>query len=140
MNPTNPVDQSNFELPKPQPRGDLSPQPHAPELTGAVSPHEQAVTPSVAPHSNPMAQPASVPATDTGAHGVQTPAPNSQAVTQDDLMADDADLIEKEWVTKAKKIVDQTRNDPREQSKQMYHVKADYIKKRYNKDLKVNEG
>lgn len=56
------------------------------------------------------------------------------------LTADDADLIEKEWVLKAKAIVLQTREDPREQSKQMSGIKADYLKKRYNKDLKVSES
>lgn len=56
------------------------------------------------------------------------------------LMADDADLIEKEWVTKAKAIVMQTKDDPHQQNREMNKVKADYLKKRYNKDLKVSES
>ncbi len=56
------------------------------------------------------------------------------------LIADDADLIEKEWVLKAKAIVMRTKDDPREQNIQMNDVKADYLKKRYNKDLKVTES
>jgi hypothetical protein len=55
------------------------------------------------------------------------------------LIADDADLIEKEWVTKAKTIVMQTKDDPFTQNKEMTKVKADYVKKRYNKDLKMSE-
>lgn len=58
---------------------------------------------------------------------------------EDSATADDGDLIEKEWVLKAKAIVEQTRNDPYLQNKQMNQVKADYLKKRYNKDIKVND-
>lgn len=54
-------------------------------------------------------------------------------------IADDADLIEKEWVIKAKHIVEQTAQDPYLQNKEISKVKADYLKKRYNKDLKLAE-
>jgi hypothetical protein len=54
-------------------------------------------------------------------------------------IADDNDLIEKEWINKAKLIVAKTRDDPREQSKELFKYKADYIKKRYNKDIKVSD-
>ena len=53
--------------------------------------------------------------------------------------ADDVDLIEKVWVEKAKEIVDGTINDPYTQSRQINQIKVDYIKKRYNKDLKVED-
>ncbi len=52
--------------------------------------------------------------------------------------AEDVDLIEKEWVVKAKSIVSQTRNDPSQQSVNMNRIEADYLKKRYNKDIKVS--
>ena len=54
-------------------------------------------------------------------------------------IADDVDLIEREWVHKAKEIVEHTRGDPHAQNKEMNKVKADYLKKRYNKDLKLEE-
>lgn len=54
--------------------------------------------------------------------------------------AEDNDLIEQEWVSKAKAIVDHTRNDPYLQNKQINEFKADYIKKRYNKEIKKPEG
>ena len=50
-------------------------------------------------------------------------------------LADDSDLIEKEWVEKAKAIVASTRDDPFIQNREVGRIKADYIKKRYNKDL-----
>lgn len=61
-------------------------------------------------------------------------------VTGIPVSADDVDLIEKEWVEKAKEIVDRTQGDPYAQSKQLSQMKAEYIKKRYNRDLKVSES
>ena len=52
-------------------------------------------------------------------------------------IADDNDLIEKEWVTKAKKIIEETNEDPFKQSQEITVFKADYMKKRYNKVIKV---
>ena len=53
--------------------------------------------------------------------------------------AEDSDLIEKEWVERAKQIVAHTRHDPHEQQKALSLMKADYMKKRYNRDVKVSE-
>ena len=52
------------------------------------------------------------------------------------IAAHDVDLIEKEWVQKAKAIVAHTTGDPYTQNKEINKIKADYIKKRYNKDIK----
>jgi hypothetical protein len=52
---------------------------------------------------------------------------------------DDGDLIEKEWVNKAKAIVEATRDDPYQQSEQLTVFKADYMKKRYDKTIKVSK-
>lgn len=54
-------------------------------------------------------------------------------------IADDLDLIEKEWVEKAKAIVEQTKHDPRIQSREMNRFKADYLSRRFNKELKLEE-
>lgn len=54
-------------------------------------------------------------------------------------LAEDNDVIEQEWVDKAKEIVDKTRDDPHKQNAEMNKIKADYIKKRYDKDIKVGE-
>ncbi len=55
-------------------------------------------------------------------------------------IADDNDLIEKEWVLKAKAIVAKNREDPYAQNKEMNLYKATYVKKRFNKDIKVSEN
>ena len=54
-------------------------------------------------------------------------------------IADDSDLIEKEWVNKAKHIVEQTKEDPYNQTKELNKMKADYLQKRYAKELKLPE-
>ena len=75
---------------------------------------------------------------------VQLPTPVAQATpqtnsTQDDSghpsSAADDELIEKEWVDKAKQIVAQTKGDPHGQEKAVSRLQADYLKKRYGKDL-----
>jgi hypothetical protein len=53
--------------------------------------------------------------------------------------AKDSDLIEKEWVNKAKHIVDSTRDDPYRQSEQLTEVKVDYMKQRYGKTIKLSK-
>lgn len=57
-----------------------------------------------------------------------------------DLKADDADLIEKEWVERAKSVVSQTHDDPHRQKSEVSKVKADYIQKRFNKIIKTDEA
>jgi hypothetical protein len=53
--------------------------------------------------------------------------------------ASDEEVIEKEWVDKAKKIITQTKNDPYQQEKEVSKLQADYLKKRYGKDIKIAE-
>ncbi len=57
----------------------------------------------------------------------------------DPQIADDVDLIEKEWVEKAKDIVNKTKTDPHVQSRELNKFKAEYIKKRFNKDQLTND-
>lgn len=60
--------------------------------------------------------------------------PASQSDTP--LIADDVDVIEKEWVDKAKNIVNKTKEDPFEQEKEVSKLQVDYLAKRYNKNIK----
>ncbi len=62
------------------------------------------------------------------------------AIENSPVIADDADLIEKEWVQKAKEIVERTRLDPYQQNKEINKFKADYLKKRYNRDMLVADS
>ena len=51
--------------------------------------------------------------------------------------ADDVDLIEKEWVEKAKKVVAETKHDPYLQGQEVSKLQADYLKKRYGKTVNL---
>lgn len=65
--------------------------------------------------------------------------PHTLGTTGSPQIADDTDLIEKEWVIKAKEIIERTKHDPYQQNKQVERMKVDYMKKRYNKDVKLTE-
>ncbi len=67
--------------------------------------------------------------------------PTTTDVTDKDLpsVAEDADVIEKQWVIKAKELVDATKDDPHRQNKEINKFKAAYIKKRYDKEIKVSK-
>ena len=54
-------------------------------------------------------------------------------------LIEDSDLIEKEWVDKAKRIVERTREDPHQQSELITEVRADFMKKHYNKTIKTSK-
>lgn len=51
--------------------------------------------------------------------------------------AADDEVIEKEWVDRAKKIIDQTKTDPYKQEQEVSKLQADYLMKRYGKEVKV---
>ena len=53
-------------------------------------------------------------------------------------IADDGDLIEKEWVHKVKQILTASADNPYEQNRQLTRLRADYMQKRYGKDIKVD--
>lgn len=88
--------------------------------------------------ASPMATVPVPPTTNLQSPPVPIPVP-AQTLPVAPLAADDSDLIEKEWVSKAKQIVAATRDDPHLQNREMSRFKADYLKKRYNKDIKVEE-
>lgn len=75
-----------------------------------------------------------VPPNHTAASGQSPAAPAAQ------VPADDAsDGLDEEWVNKAKAIVEKTKNDPFLESRELNKVRADYLKTRYNKHIKVSE-
>lgn len=71
----------------------------------------------------------------------QTSQTDAMTTTQNSIpaVAADTDLIEKEWVIKAKQIVHRTKDDPYEQSRQLTIFKAAYIKQRYNRTIQLDE-
>lgn len=73
-------------------------------------------------------------------HSAHTSKDSSSLVSNSPQIADDVDLIEKEWVEKAKEIVEKTKENPYLQNKAISEIKADYIQKRYNKNIAKSEG
>ncbi len=60
--------------------------------------------------------------------------------TDDDSLpavADDVDVIEMEWVNKAKQIIKDTKDDPHAQEQAVERLQRDYLKKRYGKEIKA---
>lgn len=60
------------------------------------------------------------------------------AVVADDavpLVASDDDLIEKEWVDKAKKILSETRDDPYRREREVSKLQIEYIRRRYGREI-----
>ena len=59
------------------------------------------------------------------------------ALSSDDTpaTAGDDDLIEKEWVDKAKKILAETRDDPHRREQEVGKLQVEYIRKRYGREI-----
>lgn len=72
---------------------------------------------------------------------VVAPLPADDTAVVDDMpiAANDDDLIEKEWVDKAKKIITQTKDDPYLREKEVEKLQADYLRKRYGKELGASQ-
>jgi len=60
----------------------------------------------------------------------------SSAVSDDSpIVANDDDLIEKEWVDKAKKILSETREDPYKREQEISKLQIEYIRRRYGRQI-----
>ncbi|HET6863921.1 MAG TPA: hypothetical protein VFH37_01850 [Candidatus Saccharimonadales bacterium] len=127
----------NFELPREQPENapeqdearqeqSVERAPARPEKSAQAT--KQPALP-VIPDDIPAADVPDVGATDDTAHPTDTHQPIK-----------DSDHIEPEWVDKAKAVIAQTKNDPYQQKNEMSKVKADYIRKRFGKDIKTDEA
>ena len=68
---------------------------------------------------------------------VQVAQPVQAAVPVDDtpIVANDDDLIEKEWVDKAKKILGETRDDPYKREQEISKLQIEYIRRRYGREI-----
>lgn len=70
-----------------------------------------------------------------------TPQSTQHVVADAPSVAADDDVIEKEWVEKAKKVIAETKHDPYLQEQAVSRLQADYLQKRYGKSIKLpDEG
>jgi hypothetical protein len=132
MNPADKSEQSNSSLPLPMGQ---PPQMPSSALASASLEMTGAAPPAYAPQAQmPIIATQPIEPNSSAVNGV--PDTTNIVVPQ---TADDSDLIEKEWVDKAKKIVQSNLENPYEQSRELTNLKAEYMKKRYNKDIRLGE-
>lgn len=139
------------QLPKPQFGPEITPAPQsmnhggerfvAPKAPEVAAPVEQGKETHEAmsdgPKGDPVAaQPIVPPPLPTNGPSAAGTADPAQDDTNPAVAADD-DLIEKEWVEKAKQVVAETRSDPYAQDVAVGKLQADYLKKRYGKVISL---
>lgn len=139
MQPQTPTPEANLNLPQVE----RLPTPITPEATPATTP-EVAPAPQETqsrPAGDGTNQNAGMPVMPMPQPQVQ-PARQLQTQVVDDTppVAGDVDLIEKEWVNKAKEVVARTKEDPHKQNDELNNVKVGYMKKRYNREVKLPEN
>ena len=132
----------NPELPSPQIRQES--QPVAPEHTNEHLPNQETIGEQSREREQNMQQvdrqtaPPPVPVPPP-LPPQRVPVPVHATATSDDatgpVLASDDDLIEKEWVDKAKKIIADTQNDPYRREQEVTKLQIDYLRKRYGKEL-----
>jgi len=129
----------NPELPRPQQQSEQQPSgyegnerlPGNERFAETGGEREQAAS-SVDRHIAPVPIPVPLPPPPSSLPGVN-PLPSDDTVGPS-IAADD-DLIEKEWVDKAKKIITDTQNDPYRREQEINKLQIDYLRKRYGKEL-----
>lgn len=118
--------------------------PAAPPQVGSMDPAQQTVQaqqyqlPPIAP-ATPLDTYAATPSAPLAAGPQAAPAPPQAAATEQIAPEDEGGLLDREWVDKAKELVARTRTDPYAQSMELSRLKAQYVKARYNKDIKLAE-
>ena len=125
-----------FEVPEPSEEGLERQQERAlekgqPEEATPGKQSPKSTSSASSPVSIPIQTPVPTPVTDDSAR---------PASSTDNTGAPNRDLIEKQWVERAKSIVAQTQDDPYKQKNEMSKVKADYIKKRFNKTIPADDA
>lgn len=65
-----------------------------------------------------------------------TPVAAPSATSNTPAVAGDVDVIEKEWVDAAEKVVKTSAEDPHKEEEGFENLQVGYLKKRYNTDIK----
>ncbi|HVW22956.1 MAG TPA: hypothetical protein VHB51_00505 [Candidatus Saccharimonadales bacterium] len=133
-----PETSQNYELKLPAPvagSGQQEQLPAQPEIVSGA-PEQAPVSSSAGPVAMPTM---TMPTMPTQTVSLPQSGVAQTTSTSTPMVAEDNDLIEKEWVNKAKQIVERTKEDPHQQNKELTVFKADYLQKRYNKTIKLSE-
>lgn len=134
----------NPELPTPSIRPESQPVPDRGEFAmpdteriGEVSREREQSIPSGEAAPQPPAQIMPMPPMPVPVPVPAAPVDDSTAANP--TIAADDDLIEKEWVDRAKKIILETKDDPYRREQEVSKLQADYLRKRYGKELGVSD-
>lgn len=136
MEPRNTPSQMSHEtpvvLPEQYSEGQYMPSVEAPQIVENKEKAFEGNAPALTPAQQQQPQVQQLPTLQTPISGPVEPiAPTSN----NPIAANDEDLIEKEWVDRAKSIIADTKDDPYAREKQMADLKADYIEKRYGRRI-----
>lgn len=99
-------------------RAPASPERAALERLGQMRTEDMPAVPTMPPMADMTA------ITDTGTVDDENPA-----------TAEDGERIEKEWAERIRKIIELTKDNPRTEQIEVNKLKADYMKKRFNREL-----
>lgn len=112
----------------------------SPERSGTGEQINVPEAPQPAVSSGAPAGPAPVPVMPTKTSAPQASSAAPAAVPgQNPAVAADQDVIEKEWVDKAEEVIGKTAGDPHAEEEAVEDLQIDYMKKRYNKDIKKSQ-
>lgn len=120
--PVNPDLPSAPEAPRAPIASELPPQPVAPPPAAPLPQAPVAPAPQVPVQPDPIVYPDPV-------------APAAPVVGPNPTEAADIDVIEKEWVDQADKIVSQTSEDPYVEEEAVESLQQDYLQKRYGHNV-----
>lgn len=121
----------------PQPSFNVGQAPATPPQAGYQQPVQ--AMPS-APQPQQPSMPGSLqPMPSSPANPPQAAMPVPQVQDMPVVQNDDEDAVDQEWTNKAREIVEKNRTDPYLLSREISKIKSQYIKVRYNKDIKTLE-
>ena len=135
MNPSSgeSIPTPQFEAPAPaeaaEQRHDKNMEKSAPTESAAGKHQPQALNVPV------LALPTDIPAAAPVAIPDDTTQGDESNVSQSQQADRDSHRIESQWVERAKKVIAKTKDDPHSQKEEMSQVKAEYIRKRFNKTI-----
>lgn len=131
LQPSNP----NLPAQPEQPGVEAQPAPAAPEGAPAPAHGDPGAAPATPPVVIPDTPAPTTPPADPASAAAATP-----HVGPTPAEASDQDVIEKEWVDQADRIVAATKDDPYVEEEAVEALQQDYLKKRYGHDVKKSEG
>lgn len=124
--------------PQPEQGGHERALSHLTEMSVGVQVEKEAPLTSAAGNTATAAQAATAAVLPMPATPVQDDTTTATDDTSTPLVAADEDLIEKEWVDKAKKVILETKDDPYRREQEVKKIQIDYVRKRYGREIGDN--